>query len=195
MRNNISIVSLDKSLKNIIESVELENISLRTHVVDNPNFRRDYTTDVYYSKKLNDLIRLVIYSQYTKDEITSVYIKEFCIRESRKPQNFVLRFFLKTKAEMLLFLKDTNLWHTREFFGLVSEKKLLQSLKSIGFKKKKTFVRKTKRKRGYDDKGNLRKNHQRLPRYDVSLDELHREIKRKYQSIEDTFNFLEGFIL
>lgn len=102
---------------------------------------------------------------------------------------------LKSKESMILFLLDTLLYHSDEFFGFFStETKLAQVLKiSTSF----VFKRTSKPKelvyqRHYKDKGSLK-----LPHEDHSIGpqvRLQQRIEESRQANLDTLAFLQGFL-
>jgi hypothetical protein len=64
----------------------------------------------------------------------------------------LLEILLDNKATMKLFLLDTSLWHTREFFGNLLPR-ALWIIAHLRFRTTCPVVRYPQRKRGYDDKG------------------------------------------
>jgi hypothetical protein len=169
--------------------------TLRNHVLDNTNF---LGTDFFFKVKrinVNTFIKLAITSWYMDEEVKFVIqadleekIKTFPI-EHRS----MLQQLLYSKAEMLIFLLETNLWHTREFFGniLTDLDQLDAVLKpSISI----TKVKKVQRKRGYQDHGSRVLSHKWMPKSDYTLTEMQNTLEEERITQQDSANFLRGFL-
>jgi hypothetical protein len=105
-----------------------------------------------------------------------------------------IRLLIQSKAHCLLFLQDTKLWHTRDFFGnIFNEKELKRALGSLAFQFKSVRrPRQIQRRRGYQDKGSWRAPHEHHSYYDGASDQLLVESKRSV--CQDTLAFLQAFL-
>lgn len=170
---------------------------LRMNVVASPNFLENYLTDMILPSKLEDLIVVSILSHYFPKEYriyTQFAVEERVAKLSLEDQELVL-LVLQDKATMLLFLQQTNLWHTREFFGNLFSKKRLNKLKeTLQFKRKSRIVKKPQRKRGYHDKGSLRPLHKRGPNEYLTTTGEQYELEQKRLALEDSISFISGMI-
>lgn len=104
-----------------------------------------------------------------------------------------IRFVLNSKAEMLIFLQETSLWHTRDFFGnIITDNNLTRLAKLVKpkFKTKKP-PRRLVRRRGYKDKGSLREIHT-YHDFSIRTKEL-KELEQRRQSSTQTTDFLRGW--
>lgn len=177
--------------------VNSENLkTLRSYVIDSSNFHWELTTFFNLKRKsLDDLIRLAIWSWYAPEEIK--FLLQEDIKEVSKNLSFedkiILEIILLSKTEMLIYLQETKLWHSRDFFGNILDQRvnLLGSLK-LFFRNKK--IVKSQRKRGYDDHGSRVEDHQKLPKFDWSLIEAQNEIELRRETHICTLQFISGFL-
>jgi len=172
------------------------SIDLRNDVVDNSNFHVDKT--MFFNLKqinLRDFIRLSIVSWYFPEEIRVVLQSDLREAQSKfsSEDKFLLEQFLLSEAEMLCFLLETRLWHSRDFFGnlLKDFRELNKYLKVKNFRKK---VVVPQRKRGYHDQGSRVEDHRWLPKKDYSLTEEQNRIEENRVRHGDTIEFLRGFL-
>lgn len=105
-----------------------------------------------------------------------------------------IRLLIQSKAHCLLFLQETKLWHTRDFFGnIFNEKELKKALGSLVFEFESTKrPRRVQRHRGYRDKGSWRAPHEHHSYYDGTSDQLLKEENRSAR--QDTLAFLQAFL-
>lgn len=182
-----------------------ECTALRTAVVIDPNFQRyDSRVIIPGGTTLDDLIRLAIISWYFEDQRVAVLLR-LALEEHKSrlcsEDAFLLDLLLHSKGEMLCFLLETSLWHTRDFFGNLiptnDKGRFLigKRLDRVRFLRKTTRVRHPQRKRGYDDKGSLRPSH-KSPYYvrDAFVAEQEEMKQRKRNSIEATSEIVRGFV-
>lgn len=176
----------------------LENKGLRNSVVINPTFPSERELKVtLLSKSLKDFQRLALISWWLPEEI-AYDIREYILEEKNRfnlEDRTLLELFLNSKAESILFLIETSLWHTRDFFGnfLEGMDYMLEKLLKIKLVKP-NKVTKPQRKRGYHDHGTLKPLHCWKPSSDWSLTELQNSIENSRASQIDTLNFLKGLI-
>lgn len=185
--------SVEKSIK---QMVHLEPEDLRNRVVDNSNFHSDNLT-FFYLKDLTkmDAIRLSIYSWYAPEEVGFVLRMDLStkINTFDYDTRIILNLILKSKAEMLIFLQETNIWHSRELFGNILSKKVsLDTFFKVSPLRRK--INRPQRKRGYHDHGSRVPEHKRKPKFDWSLTAKMNEIYQERESFDDTLLFLEGFL-
>lgn len=169
---------------------------LRSNVIDSSNLHADnLSTFSLRGAKLDDLIRLALFSWYVPEEVGFV-LRADLVQKGKQLSlldRTLISQFLKSKAYCLLFLQETQLWHSRDLFGNLLSKKfqLSRFLKLTPLKRK---IAKVQRKRGYDDKGSKVPEHRWLPTSDWSLTKLQNEIENQRQSFKDTNAFIEGFL-
>jgi len=193
MRNkNLDSANFCIQLDEITNSATSEFIDRITTVIASPNFLEKFTTDLILPKDLNSLILLNILVWYLPEgirELLRVQLEE--IKTSQ--DNFILKFFQKSKTEMIVFLQETSLWHTRDFFGnLYNTKKIQRVLKLVRFRKRNKLVRKPQRKRGYNDKGSQRLEHER--RSIGPQTRLQNLLETERLILQDTIHLIEGFL-
>lgn len=183
----------------VLRLVSRDLNDLRSDVIAISNFQSESSLPIYRLGNLGkkDFIRLSIFSWYVPREIgvTLRLELEERLRYFAPEDRIVLNQFLKSKANMLIFLQETSLWHSRDFFGNILGKNnnLDRFFRSKFFSLNKR-VRYSQRKRGYDDHGSRVEDHRKLPKYDWSLTELQNEIERNREIYQNTEDFLQGFI-
>jgi hypothetical protein len=105
-----------------------------------------------------------------------------------------IRLLIQSKAHCLLFLQESQLWHTRDFFGnIFNEEELKKALGSLVFEFESTKrPRLPQRRRGYRDKGSWRAPHEHHSYYDGTSDQLLLEENRSAR--QDTLVLLQAFL-
>lgn len=198
MKDRISdLTSFEKEVqKSVKRVVHQDSEILRNEVIDNTKFFYDNLT-FYHLKdlSLDDFVRLAISSWYLPEEVGFVLRMdlELKLKNFSLDDRSICEILLSSKTEMLLFLQETHLWHSREFFGNIFGKNvnLAKYFRLSPVRKK---VKKLQRKSGYDDLGSRVPDSKWKPRFDWSLTTLQNEIESKRQSQQDTLNFLKGFL-
>lgn len=192
---NFNSIQFTESLEGFFASVPDRCLELRMQVVDNPNFLSGEYKIIGLPEKRNALIGLSIASWYTPEEVR--WLLQMEIEEKVKhlslEDRIIFDIILSSKAEMILFLQETNLWHTRSFFGNIAGqgKKILPGIKLIKVNKK---VVRPQRKRGYHDHGTLVPNHNWTPKSDISLTRMQNEIEEKRNIFSQMSNFIRGLL-
>lgn len=182
---------LDHQLYRIQESGQL----LRTRVVDSPNFLSGNWKFVNLPSKLSEIEALAIISWWLPIEI-GVLLRlqlEEKLKFLAPEDQIVLTILLSSRAEMQIFLSETSLWSTRDFFGNILMKGI-RAFQRLEFRKIITKVQKPQRKRGYHDHGALRPAHSWLPTNDWSLTEEQNRIEKERSNFKQIIKFLKGFI-
>lgn len=195
MRDKVSTQCFLKELEtSMVRITNKETVFRKNHVVIDPNFLLNNEIFVN-SKSLLDLIALGVALWYLdpllRYEILLILeekSKRFCLED-----RFLLSQVLSTKAEMQLFLLETKLFHSREFWGNIVAR-VPRVLRSIRISRKKTKVKFVQRKRGYDDHGSCVPVHRWLPKHDWSLTELQNKKEDDLDTMNDTLNFLTGYL-
>jgi siroheme synthase (precorrin-2 oxidase/ferrochelatase) len=168
---------------------------LTTAVLDNPKRFELWTNRLTLkNKSQKTLVQLSILSWEMEPEVGILLRLEIeRIVENSEDLNWI-RLLIQSKAHCLLFLQDTKLWHTRDFFGNVfNEKELKKALGSLAFQFKSTRrPRQVQRRRGYQDHGSWRAPHEHHSYYDGTSDQLLVESKRSV--CQDTLAFLQAFL-
>jgi len=183
--------SLDKSLTLDHKITE----SLRIHVVDSPNFLVDHHL-VIKARTLLEKISLAIGSWYLDPEVGAIVRLDLedKMRFLSLEDQFLLRQMLYSKAECLIFLLETSLWHSRDFFGNIVPM-ILSQLRKLSWKR--TFlkrVKKPQRKRGYNDHGSKAPSHRWLPKFDWSLTEAQNEKEKMELTQLQTLDYCRGLL-
>lgn len=195
MRNVIINSNFVEQMKECLTSETLQRVeTLRNHVVDSPNFLSENYLVLPYD--LKGLLALAFASHLISQEIGVVLRED--IREKRSKRfspedQALLELFLWNCSYMILFLENSTLWHTREFFGnFVIEVNI--RLGKLRFRKESNKVIYPKRKRGYHDHGSRVSDSKKLPKFDYTFTEEQNRIEEKRQSHEDTLDFLKGLL-
>lgn len=168
---------------------------LRSKVVDNSNFQPGKYFFKVHDANLKNIIRLAIVSWYLPEEPQFVLRMDLeeKINTLSLEDKFLCEQFLSSKAEMLIFLIETKLWHTRDFFGNLL-KDLDESEKHLQVYHRSNKVEKPQRKRGYHDHGSRVLDHKWLPKEDWSLTQEQNLIEFRRSQASDTLQFIKGFL-
>lgn len=141
---------------------------------------------------IENLTCLSILYHYLPDEIR--FLLKLAIEENINSDTWFLRLLLDTKGQMMCFLIDTKLWHTRDFFGNIfntkSIKHALLSIKPV--RKTKRKPKRVQRHRGYRDKGTLRLESDKHDLWYSSVRQ--NQIEQDRITLNDCYRLLQGFI-
>jgi len=188
MRNSVDSQAFLEEVKGICRG-HIREFDTRKTVVDNPNFL-GYRI---FQPSLNDLINLSILSWYGNEEFLW-YVRELVLEKLVHlclEDQLIVKLLLVSKAQMENFLLDTSLWHTREFFGNLLAKNVLERLR---YSENGGKVKYPQRKRGYHDHGSLVEVHRWKPKHDYSLTDLQQKIEKERDCHEATVDFIIGLI-
>lgn len=167
---------------------------LRMQVVDNPNFTEEFIGFRLHNLNLVQMIGLSYVSWILPEEVKFTlqldlheYIKKLSLED-----RIIVETILGSQAAAEGWLVDTQMWHTRDFFGNILPI-WINSTKRLRYRKLNKKLKKLQRKRGYHDHGTLAPSHTWLPKEDWSLTEKQNEIEQKRDIFHDTLNFLKGW--
>lgn len=185
-------LQVEKFLSRMV-TTDLE--TLRSNVIDSSNLQcQNLTIFSFRGAKLEDLICLGLLSWFIPNEI-GIYLR-LDLEEKQKhlhPEDrILLQQFLKSKSESLIFLQETSLWHSREFFGNILRRNLNRFLKLSPLMRK---IKSVQRKRGYDDHGSRVPSHRWKPRHSDILTEKQNLLEEQRQIYSDTAALIEGLLM
>jgi len=171
---------------------------LRNHVLVSSNLGQEVKLSGLKKWKFDDIVVLAISTHFDSEKWFAEMLREEIKKVSKRLPDYyqiVLEILLdETKGEALCYLIETNLWHTREFFGNVmkSGTNAITSLRTYIQNPRKP--KPTQRKRGYTDQGSRAPEDVRIRR--VALEEYYQELSTKISTqIEvqhDSYNLLKG---
>lgn len=191
---SLNLPSFNASIENIL--LQNQQNFLRTSALINPNRPTEFENRfIFKDRSLRTFLLLAISSWYCDEEIGVLLRLQISEEIKNNEDIFFLELALISKASMLIFLQESSLWHSRDFFGNILTKRNLQrawkSLRPV-FKSNRR-PRRLVRRRGYKDKGSLRETVNIYSEISLSR-ELKEEELRKFQ-LQSSLSFLEGFFL
>jgi hypothetical protein len=156
--------------------------------VDNPTFPAGDTTFRIKNLKSKELFELALVSWYLPEEVAILLrldLEQIASKLSDEDFHKIpLMMVLSSKAETLLFLQETSLWSTQEFFGNYLTPGILKKLRPLILSPR---VVKPQRKRGYHDQGTRAfDSHYLRVRAFWRDTELHLEIEKNRQALKDS---------
>lgn len=168
----------------------------RDSAPDNPKWLcdTDFENDFYLtSRKLEKLVMLAILSWYVPQEYGILWRLTLEDAVHRNPDLLILTFLIRSEAEMRCYLYETNLWHSRDFFGNILRKNMrISELPIKPSRKKKSKPKRIQRHRGYRDKGTLKFPHEYHDFSERTLEE--KELEQERSTLRDVILFTEGWI-
>lgn len=169
--------------------------TLRNHVVDSSNLAEGKIFSLKGPKSLKNMIRYCILSWYAPEEI-KWYLRLDLEEEAKSfslEDQFLVSQFLSSKAEMLCFLLDTTLWHSRDFEGNIFN---WDNIKNLGLRliNISVKVKRPQRKRGYHDHGSRVENHRWLPKFDWSFIQEQNKLEQERENQKFTISLATGMI-
>lgn len=162
-------------------------LSLRDAALVNPKRFMDWEGSWRLPRSLDELIALSIWSWYWDNDLAVVLRYEIEEKVKNNTDLWTVRFFLQTKELMLSYLLQTSNWTTRSFFGSILNFQMLQRLSKIVRPRWKSRRKPTRtiRRRGYKDKGTLRKDSH--PNKFIDTSKEHMLLEEKRRELDDTF--------
>lgn len=143
-----------------------------------------------------NVLTLIILSWYVPEEVGILLRLEIEDHIQNGDLSF-LEFLVRKSAVRgltLVWLLDTSLLSTRDFFGNILNskniRKALVSIKPIMYTKRKP--KRVQRHRGYRDKGTLRKNSEKHDLWISTAEQM--KIEESRLSSDQTLDFIEGWV-
>lgn len=168
----------------------------RDSAPDNPKWlsEPDFENDFYLcTRSLRKMVMLAILSWYVPEEYGILWRLTLEDAVHHNPDYFVLTFLIRSKGEMRCFLYETELWHSRDFFGNIFRKNMkVSDLPVRPVRRKKSKPKRTQRHRGYRDKGTLKFPHEYHDFSNRTLEE--KVLEEERSSLKDVSSFIEGWI-
>jgi hypothetical protein len=178
------------------EVLQVKSAELLSRITPNDEYNFRFTNRLgFKTRKLDDFLFLAISSWYLPEEIGCLLRLELSEIFSENPDIQVFELLLRSKAEMLIFLEESNLWHTRDFFGNLLTRERREKLFHLFFPifvPIKPNVKRVQRHRGYRDKGSLRFSHEVHEAWSGTREQQTIEYNRLAQS--ETIALLAGFL-
>jgi hypothetical protein len=197
MRNfNVDSTSFCSEVERLSrKSVRIDFDFLRSSVVDSSTLFRDETVFNLMGLGIDDFVRLSITSWYIPEEIGILLRMD--LEKKSKEYDYETRMLceqlLISESHTLLFLLETKLWSSRDFFGnMLTSKTNLNKWFKLNTKSSK--VVKAQRKRGYHDKGSRKSETKWRPKHDWLFTQWHYEMEAAEESLYDSKHFAVGFI-
>lgn len=185
---NLSFIQFEEQLRKEIERKTSLPKLLRTAVIDNPTLLEDLI--ILYPRKFKELLGISIYHYYYPENLrwrVLLDLKEKSYSNLNRKQRMEILIVQNSKKDMLLYLYRTRKYSSHEIFGNII-KDGSTSTRQLQVFRENTKVIRTRRKRGYDDKGSLRPKDKWLPQYDFSLTELQQEKEKETDLIIKIIN-------
>lgn len=138
-------------------------------------------------------VNLAILSWYIPQEVGMLLRMQISERIHNKESEWI-ELLLSSKAQCLIFLQETTLWHSRDFFGnILNLREMRKTLEAVHPRfESKQKVKKPEFRRGYRDKGSLKFSHE-IHSYWESRPE-HLELEEQRLSRHNTLLFMMGFL-
>lgn len=186
MRNSVDSQALLSQIRRQVELVERSDFGeffTRKLVADISKWSSkgfDFELRILGKLSLKEKIVLSIFQWYTSSEVLRVYLKLYLEEDAHvglsEEDRFLLDIFQLSRPEMEIFLLDTSLWSTRDFFGNIFNER---TISNVLHRIKVSIVTMPKpkypeRHRGYRDKGSWKKPH-----------EVHSDYKNDWTSIKE----------
>lgn len=186
--------SRESFLENVKEFCLNETQSLRTAALVNPKRYADWEGTWRLPRDLDQLFFLAVWSWYVDEEIGCLLRLQIDEVARQNEDLFALRFLTQSRTLFERYLIETNLWHTREFFGNVLCAKMVKIVSNkikVHWKSKRKPT-KAVRRRGYKDKGSLRSDVS--PNKFIDMTREMNELERHREVLDETELFLQGFL-
>lgn len=166
---------IESFLKKKTQTIEI----LRRAVVTSPTFLENFDI-VITGNKLISLRGLAVLSYYVPENLGwKIREKlELKLKKLNSKDQLRLSSLLINEDCSLVYLYETQEFSSHEIFGNLLREGL-KALERIKIYRPKHKVKRTQRKRGYDDKGSLRSSDRWLPSFDYTLTELQNELEKK----------------
>lgn len=169
---------------------KLSELLSRISPIEKQGFQNCYR---FKRRDVRFYVSLALLSYYIRPEV-GFLLRMQILEEVRGTESEWLELTLISKNQCLIYLQETTLWHTRDFYGnilnLKEMRKTLQSVRPVFESKQK--VKKPEFRRGYRDKGSLKFSHEIHSLWDSRIEQL--ELEELRHNRHDTFLFSLGFL-
>lgn len=194
---NLSFIQFSEQIEDFFSSRKIHSIKiLREPVIDSPTLLEDSFVLRFPTNKLQDLRGIAVLSYFVPEFLgwkirfsLGEKLWQLCPKDQLR-----LSSLLISKGTALVYLYETTEFSSHEIFGNLFDRGLF-SLKNLQIRRRKSKYIRTKRRRGYNDKGTLRSPDRWLPRFDWSLNELQKEYERKTDLLCRVTLRLEKYLL
>jgi len=172
----------DKNLTHIQLSEEIESYlafrlklpnSLTATVVNSPTLLDGDDWNIVYPKKFEELRGFICVTWFLKEELLKWRILGDLLLKNftwlNRKQQIEISLLLSSKKTCIEFLRKSKRFTSHELFGNILFNGCLQMKKLKCFRRTRGPIVYPLRKRGYDDKGSLRKKEDWLERFDSSF--------------------------
>lgn len=189
----------DKNLTYQKFNIQLEKIGekglpslhrfLRERVVVTPTLLEEFY--LVYPKDFRLLRALSIVQWYLPEEFHYriwLDLTDMTFSHLNDKQNLELRILLTSKEICQKYLYETNRYTGNEIFGNILNNDLRDLEKILKVKKRSTKIRKTQRRRGYNDHGSRKPSEKWLPSSDFTFTEYHLRKERKLKLHNQTYS-------
>lgn len=153
-----------------------------SNVLDSPNLLEEF--EIIYPHNFRTLRCLCIFQWYFPDILhwrILLDLKERNFAFLNEKQRIEIQLLLNSKETMLTYLFETKRYSLREIFGNVLRNDCKELFQTLSLKKRTRKIRKTQRRRGYQDHGSRKPAEKWLETYDISFTERMNEIEaRRY---------------
>lgn len=179
-------------LKRICETVSKDSEVL-SRITPRPwgSFENSYRFNLH---RATDLIRIAILSWFVPEE-WGILLRMSLEEEIKSKVNLdVVEYLLQSKTLMILFLQETTLWNSRDFFGnILRKEELYRTMSGVSCRYETTRApKRPQRIRGYRDKGTLKLPHQVHEISDLTREQ--NELEESRIDRHNTFLLSLGFL-
>lgn len=152
------------------------------NVLDSPTLLEDF--DLNYPRSFRMLRCLCIFQWYFPEYLhwrIFLDLREMKFAFLNEKQRIEIQLLLNSKETMLTFLYETEKYSSNEIFGNILRNDCKELFQSLKLKSRNKKVRKTQRRRGYQDHGSRKPAEKWSESYDISFTERMNEIEaRRY---------------
>lgn len=151
-------------------------------VLDSPTLLEDF--ELIYPRNFRLLRCLCIFQWFFPENFhwrVLLDLKEMKFAHLNEKQRIEIQLLLNSKETMLTYLFETKRYSSSEIFGNILRNDSKELFQSIKLKRRNRKVRKTQRRRGYQDHGSRKPAEKWIEFYDISFTERMNEIEaRRY---------------
>lgn len=188
---NLTYQKLNIQLKKLVNSLEVPAIHrfLREAVVVTPTLLEDFNFN--YPRNFRLLRTLCIIQWYFPEEFHFriwLDLTDMSFSHLNEKQILELRILLSSKENMLKYLCKTNRYDSNEFFGNIVGNDYKELRKVLRISRKVFKIKKTQRRRGYNDHSSRKPSEKWLPDSDLSFTEYQLKKERKLFLQQSTLN-------
>lgn len=186
-------IQLLKTVKKSLDSLASQSFAI--HVLDNPTLLEDFT--IRYPRTFRETRSLCIILWYLPEGLKFrilLDLKDKSFSHFNSKQRMEIQLLLESKEIMQTYLFETKRYSGSQIFGNFLGNDLKELMSTLKFVQKNYSVRRTQRRRGYQDHGSRRPEDRWLETFDNSFTKEQNRLEKDRYHLDKTISRLIKYL-